>query len=189
MDPGPDLVVAPALLAHVRAFFSGHAVEEIEGRAPADLPAVRALRIAPGPAGELWLYLSAGATDFDPEIGEAAEFLLASPVRADRLTEILAIAAHHHREGALDEGHTFPLGEGWLPGSSCDHILVSLPYPFGPELEICPLPDGRAVQVLWLLPITEAEKDYRHREGLEALESRFEETEMAFADPARPSVA
>lgn len=188
MDPeGTD--PAAALLEHVRAFFAGHAVEEIAGRAPVDLPAVRALRIAPGPAGELWLYLSVGATDFDPELGEAVELLLTSPVCDDRLTEVLAIAAHHHREGALDEGHTFPLGEGWLPGSPCDHILVSLPYPFGPELEICPLPDGRTVQILWLLPITEAEKDLRHREGLEALESRFEETEMAFADPARASVA
>ena len=65
----------------------------------------------------------------------------------------------------LDHGHTVPIGEPWLPGSACDHLLVSLPYPFGPELEMCRW-DGGHARLLWLLPITEAERDFRTEHDL-----------------------
>jgi hypothetical protein len=34
--------------------------------------------------------------------------------------------------------------------------------------------------VLWLLPITEAEKRYKNTAGLEALEQRFDEMELEY---------
>ena len=57
-------------------------------------------------------------------------------------------------------------------------MLVSLPYPFGPELEVCQLPDGE-LHVLWLLPITLAEREFKVREGLEALRGEASENEDA----------
>jgi hypothetical protein len=65
--------------------------------------------------------------------------------------------------------------------------LVALPYPWGPELERCELPGGHA-RILWLLPITRAEKTYRHTHDLEALEQRVEEAEIIPTDPYRASV-
>lgn len=66
---------------------------------------------------------------------------------------------------------------------------MSLPYPFGPEFEICKWNGGAHAQILWLLPITAAEKDFRRDNGLEELEARFEEHAIDPADPKRASVA
>jgi len=65
-------------------------------------------------------------------------------------------------------------------------MLVSLPYPFGPDLETCDLADG-VVRVLWLLPITESEKQYKIASGLESLERRFEEAALEYWRPDRES--
>lgn len=54
------------------------------------------------------------------------------------------MTAHFHRTGsALGLGHTVNFGRPWLPGSSCTHGLVSLPYLFGPELEWLQQPSTR----------------------------------------------
>jgi hypothetical protein len=63
-----------------------------------------------------------------------------------------------------------------------------LPYPFGPELENCEDALGH-VQVLWLLPITGAERAFKIEHGLEALEERFDNEALRFWEPNRPSVA
>lgn len=66
-------------------------------------------------------------------------------------------------------------------------MLVSVPYPFGPELEKCSWPGGHA-QLLWLLPITEAERDFKVREGQDALEQLLEDAHVNPCDPYRASV-
>ena len=43
----------------------------------------------------------------------------------------------------------------------------------------------RQVEFLWLLPITEAERDFKVRHGLEALKSRFEQASIEYAEPYR----
>jgi len=88
----------------------------------------------------------------------------------------------------LDLGHTVPIGEPWLPGSSCDHLLVSLPYPFGPDLESCSW-DGGHARLLWMLPITDAEREYKTQNGLDALEERLEQAAVHPTDGGRPSVS
>jgi hypothetical protein len=100
----------------------------------------------------------------------------------------LRIGRHVGGDGTLGLGHTLPIGEPWLPGSNCDHLLVSLPYPWGPDLETCHVGD-RHVDFLWLLPITRAEHDLKIASGLEALESLFEERGLRYWDAHRPSVA
>jgi hypothetical protein len=60
-------------------------------------------------------------------------------------------------------------------------------YPLGPECEVCTWKGGHT-RILWLLPITRAEKDFRREGGLEALESLFDEHAIDPVDPRRASV-
>lgn len=59
--------------------------------------------------------------------------------------------------------------------------------PLWTELEICSWEDGRA-RLLWLLPITAAERNLKASHGLEALETRFDEEAILFWEPGRRSV-
>lgn len=183
--------VYPALRAHVRRFFEGHRRHETEytagpaGRVPSGFRAVRA---APGPRTQMSVYLSLGAFEGARDPAGIIEFVFAASQLDPCYVELLAMVAYYHRTEVLDVGHTVPLGGG-LSGGTCTHLLVSRPYPFGPELEVCQLGDGPdPVRFLWLLPITEAEKRYRHGHGLEALEQRFDEARLNWAFESRESV-
>jgi hypothetical protein len=119
------------------------------------------------------------------------EFLLIAPDEAERHVLSIAMNAYYHANPdvsfRLDHGHTVPIGEPWSPGSPCDHMLVSLPYPLGPDFEVCEW-DGGHARLLWLLPITEAERDFKAEHGLEALEQRFDDAALEYWDAARASV-
>jgi hypothetical protein len=184
-------VVYPALMAHIGSFFAGHRLHDfvwVLGPTQHVLPRFRVVRVAPGPKTGYWVYLSVGAWEVDHDGQKGFEFLIAAPEESPRHVESLAMTAYYHRDYHLDLGHTFPIGYGWVEGSACDHLLVSLPYPFGPKLEVCSLADDSQVRFLWLLPVTAAEKRFRHEHGLEELEKRFDEAEIAFASPSRQSV-
>lgn len=173
---------------HLQRFFAGHRCEEqvwTLGPAHAELPRLRVAEFGPGPKSDLWVYATIGAWEArdDPLL----EFLIAGLHRDPRHIELLFMTAWYHRHHGLGAGHTFPIGEPWLPGSACDSFLVSLPYPFGPDLEICNFSD-RHVHLLWLLPITAAEREFKVREGWEALEQRFDEAAIEYWSPSRPSV-
>lgn len=84
-------------------------------------------------------------------------------------------------------GHICPIGEPWLEGSRCDHLLVSLRYLFGQELEICEIGGGH-IHLYWLLPITRSERDFKAQNGLEALEELFEERGLEYWRVDRESV-
>jgi hypothetical protein len=77
------------------------------------------------------------------------------------------------------------IGRPWVEGSTCTHGLVSLPYLDGPSMEWMREP---AVRFLWLIPITESERDFKAREGLGALEARFEAAGFDYLDLMRPTV-
>jgi len=102
------------------------------------------------------------------------------------LVELLTMVAHYHRTGRrLGLGHTVNFGRPWLEGSQCTRGLVSLPYLDGPALEWHEAP---SIRFLWLIPITEAELQFKKQRGLEALEDRFERQQFDYLDPARASV-
>jgi hypothetical protein len=63
---------------------------------------------------------------------------------------------------------------------------VSLPYPFGPDLQLCHVGD-RHVDFLWLLPITEQERAFKVAHGQEALEARFDEIGLRYWEIHRDS--
>ncbi len=97
------------------------------------------------------------------------------------------MTVYYNRTGQLGLGHTVPIGEAWLPGSVCDHLLISLPYPFGPDLQTCHVGDCH-IGFHWLLPTTERERTLKMSAGLDALESRFEEAGLRYWQADRESI-
>ena len=180
---------AQAVYTHLCVQFPGQGValqDPWPGPIRERVPDLRIARLDVGG----WLYVTVGLWDAWQQDGHGLEFVLHAPMRDDRHIETLTMAAYYHAGGgddALRLGHTVPIGHPWLPGSACDHLLVSLPYLWGPSFETCDVPGGR-VSLLWLLPITLAEKRFRHEYGLEALEQRFDDAAIIAADPGRGSV-
>jgi len=174
---------------HYRRYFEGHEsgrFDSTPGPIGDRLSGLEILRFGPGPRTETWVYATLGASAVRSD-AHGTEFFLLSPDSQDIHCETLTMTAFYHAgemEQRLGLGHTVPIGRPWCPGSMCDHLLVSLPYPFGPALEECTVRGGH-VQVLWLLPITESERDFKAEHGLEALEERFEEAELEYWNPTR----
>lgn len=173
---------------HLRQFFAGHPCEEhiwTLGPAHDEMPRLRVAEFSPGPKIGLWVYATIGAWEAldDPLL----EFLIIAPEQDQRHVELLFMAAWYHGRHGLASGHTLPIGEPWLAGSACDYFLVSLPYPFGTRLQVCNFSDCH-LHVLWLLPITAGEREFKVREGLEALEQRFDACAIEYWVPGRASV-
>jgi hypothetical protein len=123
-----------------------------------------------------------------PEQGGAIEIHLFAPHKSSEHVELLTAIAHYHHTGSrLDIGHTVNFGRPWIPGSDCDHGLISTPYLDGPDLESGDV-DGIRVVFGWLIPITKREVEYKKARGLEVLETRFEEADFNYLDPYRSSV-
>jgi hypothetical protein len=57
----------------------------------------------------------------------------------------------------------------------------------GPDIEVCCLRDEH-VQILWLLPITSAEADFKKTNGIDALEEKFDEAAIEYWRIDRESV-
>lgn len=186
------MLAAEAVESHVRAFFEGHAVEAVDcalgpGRRVA-VPGPRVLVVGPGPRGDGWAYVTAGCWAATEKDGHGLEFVMTAHVRDQRFVELMAMIASYHCGGhRLDLEHSLSIGEPWVPGSTCEHLLISLPYLHGPDLEHCPVPGGHA-RILWTLPVTAAEIEFRRRHGHEALERLFDEAEIVPTDPFRASV-
>lgn len=181
--------VCGALEEHVRRFFHGRDVDTWTwptGPILQQNPHFRALRVAPEHFSGLWTYVSTGGWAATAESGSGLEFILCTPEPAARAVELLAMTVYYHRGGRLGLGHTVPVGEPWVPGSNCEHLLVSLPYPFGPQLQACHVGD-RHVEFLWLLPITADERTYKIVHGLEALESHFDQAQLKYWNIQRQS--
>ncbi|MEZ8420140.1 suppressor of fused domain protein [Vibrio sp. 10N.261.46.E12] len=178
------------IIKHYKQFFDGHDYELLTwdlGPIKERVPNFEVIRFSPGKQLNLWVYCSIGASSIKhPESG-LHEFVVVSEVESDRLVELLAMVTYYHSNNNLGFGHTTPIGEPWLENSKCENWLVSLPYPFGEELEIMPLKDAHA-HVAWLLPITDAEREYKINNGLEALEQKLEDNGLKYWDINRQSV-
>lgn len=133
----------------------------------------------------MWTYATCGMSDSTNPA--PIELHLFSSLQSELHVELLtAIAHYHHTQTPLGLGDTVNCGRPWLPGSTCTHGLISLPYLDGPPLE---KPPGSAVRCLWLLPITRAEVEFKKAYGIEALEARLEDGQVDYLAVARPSVA
>ena len=177
---------------HVRSFFTGHEIEALdydlgEQRREA-VPGLRVITVGPGPRTNSWTYVTAGCWAVVEHGGHGLEFVLGTPVRDPSFAALPAMVAYYHADHHLDIKHSMSIGAPWMPNSGCDHLLVSLPYLHGPDLERCPLRDGHA-RLLWMLPVTSSEIAFRREHGHEALEALFDEAQINPTDPHRASVA
>jgi hypothetical protein len=180
-----------AIEAHLRHGFPGQRVVVQGWRTDAmSAPHVRVLRVDPESRGGLWLHVSSGAslpTEGSTGGAHGSEFVLVTPFKTLRAVELLAMVVYFHGVQALSVGDIVSVGEPWLPGSTCGHLLVSNPYLLADELWKLPLP-GRTVHFRWVIPITATERAYATERGLDALEQRFEEAGLEYWDPHRASV-
>jgi hypothetical protein len=173
--------------SHLRQYFVGHRCSITAwgvGPTAKRWPHFRVLHFEPGPRTSRHVYVSVGAAAVRSR--PRLEFVLLSRDADATHIETLAMVAYYHHTEGLDCGHTFPIGRPWCAGASCEAFLVSLPYPFGSELEHAGSDD---IRVLWLLPIHESERELCRERGLEALESRFDTVGIDYVDTRRPSVA
>lgn len=181
--------VQRALYTHVDRCFPVHdkSFVELEGHPLLGrLPHLRIARIAPSYASEPWAFLSVGGWVLGRGAGGGTELLLLAEDAGEAHARTLADALLQLEDHPVEPGVFVRLPGGWVPGSACDHGLVTLPYPYGPVLESVP-DSPLPVRVLWLCPITSAEVAFGRARGLEALEQRLEG--MNFQDPRRPSRA
>jgi hypothetical protein len=167
---------------HYLQFFRGHECSEWtweRGPMIKLAPSFRVLRFAPGTRTGLWSYISLGASLLSQPNTKRLEFVLMTEESTPRAVELVTMVAHYHHDLSLGMFHSMPIGEPWLDGATCDHFLISLPYPFGEELEVFEH-GGQTVQTLWLLPITKAELEFKKTNGVDALEELFEKTVIEY---------
>jgi hypothetical protein len=148
-------------------------------------PAFHVLAHPPSNRRPMWRFATCGMSD--PSMKEPVELTLLSGADDPALVDLLAaVALHHRRPAPLTVGGAVPFGRPWQPGSACDHGLVSLPYPDGPEFESLKFGKIR-IRCLWLVPVTAAEVAFKEASGLEALELAFEKAGLDYLNPARAS--
>jgi hypothetical protein len=167
-------------------------VEEIEfRRGPiTDLSSdFRVLRFAPRPEREIWTYATQCMSQ--PNDESRIEIHIFAPQENGEVVELLVATAHYHRTGAhLSLGHGVNFGRPWWPGSLCDHGLISLPYLDGPRLEWLQTARGcTKIRFLWLIPVTSSEVEFARKNGIDALETRFQMRRFNYVDPRREAVA
>jgi len=151
-------------------------------------PGFHVLAISPGPKSELWNYISVGGVLVTKTDRPPTEFLVIAEDNSPEYVERLAMTVYYHHTETLGVGHTFPIGEPWVTGSTLGHALVSRPYPHGPSLEEFSLGVEQYGHILWILPITLDEREFAKQRGLEALEERFEQAGLRYWDVERDSV-
>jgi hypothetical protein len=67
------------------------------------------------------------------------------------------------------------------------HGLISLPYMDGPSLGNLEL-NNKTIKFYWLIPITEAELEFKKKYGINALEEEFENKGIDYLDRDRLSI-
>lgn len=162
-----------------------------EGPIEQAIPGFEVCQISPVEPSDPWVYMSCGASSVVSGVDFPLEFLITSPQATGQHIETLTMVAYLHSDPRyrLKLGSIIEIGRPWLGSSGFMNLLVSLPYPFGPSVEWLlrdnDLPD---IRVLWLLPISDAERDFARAKGVESLERRFDAAAIDAIDPKRPSV-
>ena len=174
-----ELALIDAVRAHASRIFPGQRLETLrwdEGGVVVNLPEFAVVRVAPptGAPSAAWIHLTAGASVAPMEDGYGLEFVLQTRAPEKLAAKLLAMVANLHADERypLSLGQTLEVGHGWLPGASADHLLVTLPTFFDPELEW--LSDRtRNIRFIWLVPITRAEAGFARKHGHEPLQEKL----------------
>lgn len=176
------------IVEHFKSCFEGHEFERMtwdKGPMKELIPEFEVVRFSPGPKCEQWAYCSVGASKIEHDESGRYEFIVLSPFETERMVEMLAMLTYYHSQNGLRYADTVPIGEPWVEGSVCENWLISLPYLFDQKIEV--VPDIQA-HVAWLLPISNAEREYIAENGLEALEQQFDQAKLKYWDVNRTSV-
>ena len=163
------------VLSHLQRFWKHHDIKRFTwalGRIVEELPDFQVFQVIPNHADEPWVYVSSGISPF---LGQ--EFFIVSPFETPEHIETLAMlaSASMHYPDQFQLGKTVNIGRPWVEQSSFQHFLISLPYPYGQELEYM---DN--VRFFWLLPITHQERLFLDTHSVEELETRFDEVGIAW---------
>ena len=183
-----SLSYCDAIRLHYIRAWSNEPIERRWREGPVDdlPPGFSVLEFSPSKSRRAWTYATCCMSQ--PEDSNAIELHLLSPQQSDMHIELLTAVCHFHRTGSrLGLEHTINFGRPWLNGSRCTYGLVSLPYLDGPSLEDFRYEDNIA-RCLWLIPITQQERDFKVANSMEALEQRLEHAKFDYLDIARPSV-
>jgi len=92
----------------------------------------------------------------------------------------------------LGYGHTVPNGESFAENTELCCIVLAPPAQFGPEAQICEMPDGSRVIFYQMLPLYADEMNYKLENDADVLLEKFEQhpagKDMLVLDIKRPSV-
>jgi hypothetical protein len=145
------------------------------------------LAFPPSSKTSCWVYSTLGMSTDTPNA--LIELHILSNKKDATLVELLTVTASFHRNSTnLGLHHTVNFGRPWQDDSRCNYGFISLPYLSGEALELFNFKDGH-LHNLWLLPITESERNYKIENGWDALEQQFEECGFDYINPQRPSCA
>lgn len=185
-------VIRSKIREHIQSFWPNSRLFEKRwpvGPLEHNLPGFRVLRLESRTPDRPHVYVTSGCFSTEPAEHLRHEFFLLSIDHNDRHVETLAMVANFHADERyrLDVGRTIAIGGPWIEHSGCDHLLVSLPYPYGPRLERLQLSD-MCVRFLWLMPITAREAAFAELNGAEALEQKFDLAKTNYLDARRASV-
>ena len=143
------------------------------------------LEFPPSEKASCWIYATLGMSTDTPD--SLIELHVLSSKQDATLIELLTITASFHQNDALlGLHHTVNFGRPWQDDSACSFGFISLPYMDGEELEMFNF-EGWHLHNLWLLSITESERDYKIENGWDALEQRFEDCGLDYLNPQRTS--
>lgn len=87
----------------------------------------------------------------------------------------------------LSPGFLLPV-PGELPRSTLDTLLLAPPSTFIPAFQRLLRPDGKTVEWLWCIPISQPEAEHLRASGLKALMSQFANQGVELADWWRPGL-
>jgi hypothetical protein len=187
-----DSDIRSAIRKHLGGFWPNSQILEEQweaGPIQENVPGFQVLNVIPTEARRPIVYVTDGCFIVDAAGHIKREFLLISPTAEIQHAETLTMLANFHADAGhrLEVGSIVNIGQPWMPGSQCDHLLISRPYPYGPKLEWLRLADI-CVRLLWALPVTPREAAFMELNGLEALEQRFDAVKPDYMNPSRTSV-
>lgn len=153
------------------------------------LPAFSVLIAPPNDERRFWAFVSCGGSLVGSDEGTPMEFMvLAASNSPDAITLLEMVCLRHATiRPCIQLGQILDIGRPWLPNSGMTYLLVSLPYPLGPQFEVFETDRGPA-RIQWLLPLWEQEAVFARSFGVDRLEDLLEQAGIDFLDPRRPSV-
>jgi hypothetical protein len=185
-------VMRHAIRDHIVHFWENSAVSEerwLHGPIEENIQGFRVLKLTSRQPRLPVVFATLGCYTSDVGKHTMHEFFLLSRTDDPRHVETMTMLANFHSDPryTLDVGSIVDIGGPWAPGSLCTHLLISVPYPYGPKLEWLSA-QGVCVRFLWALPITQSEAAYAKTNGVDALEARFDAAQLDYLNALRAAV-